>query len=270
VNLISVELSEKQFRKISRLVYVLCGINLKDGKQALVRSRLMKRLRALRLPNFDTYLKYLESEEGRGEISFLIDVITTNKTSFFREPEHFNYLREHILPELSFRRLRFWTAACSSGEESYSLAILLRENIADTVMGDVKILATDISTQMLEKARRAVYGKDELREIPSGMLQKYFNRTEADPPAYQVRENVRSMVRVARLNLMDAWPMKGPFNVLFCRNVMIYFDKSTQQKLINRFWEYLEPGGYLFVGHSEGLSAISHKFHYVRPAVYRK
>lgn len=270
-NLMSAELGEKEFKKISRLVYSLCGIYLRDGKQALVRARLMKRLRALHLSDFETYLKYIESDGGHQEIGCLIDVITTNKTSFFREPEHFNYLEKKILPELTCRRLRFWTAACSSGEESFSLAMLLRENISDSDSKDMKILATDISARMLEKARRAVYAEPDLGGLPPVFVSKYFFRIQEGPPRlWQVKENIRKMVRVARLNLMDAWPMKGPFDVIFCRNVMIYFDKPTQEKLINRFWDLLDPGGYLFVGHSEGLSAISHKFRYIRPAVYRK
>lgn len=271
MDLMFVELSEKQFRKVSRLVYRLCGINLKEGKQALVRARLMKRLRALKLPDFDTYLKYLESDAGYQELSFLIDVITTNKTSFFREPEHFSYLRDSILPKLKHRRLRFWTAACSSGEESFSLGILLRESISDIDYKDVKILATDISARMLEKAREAVYTEDEIRDVPPAIFHKYFTKVREEPlRSYQVKSNIRAMVKIARLNLIDLWPMKGPFDVIFCRNVMIYFDKQTQETLINRFWNLMEPGSYLFVGHSEGLSAISHKFRYVRPAIYRK
>lgn len=267
----SAELTEKQFKKVSHIIYSLCGICLKEGKEALVRARLMKRLRALGMENFDVYLKFIESDKGIQELSFMVDAITTNKTSFFREPAHFNYLRDKILPGLNSRRLRFWTAACSSGEEPFSLAILLKENIPDIDFKDVKILATDISTRMLERAHRAVYDEETLQEIPPQLLQKYFTRVQNESyRTYQVRNNIREMVRVARLNLMDTWPMKGLFNVIFCRNVMIYFDRSTQQKLINRFWNFLEQGGYLFVGHSEGLSAISHKFHYVRPAIYRK
>lgn len=269
MNFISAELSEEQFKKISRLVYRLCGIHLKDGKQAMVKARIMKRLRILHLSSFEEYLSYIEKEKG--ELGFLIDVITTNKTNFFREPEHFNFLRDEVLPEMTDRRLRFWTAACSSGEESFSLAILLNEKLPDKAFKDVKILATDISAKMLEKARRAVYAEDEIRMIPQPLLQKYFVKVHEGPPrAYQVKDDVRSMVRLARLNLMDSWPMKGLFNVIFCRNVMIYFDKPTQQRLINRLWDFLEPGGWLFVGHSEGLSAISHNFSYIRPAVYRK
>lgn len=269
MDLMSVELTEKQFRKVSHIVYHLCGINLKDGKQALVRARLIKRLRALKLPDFDTYLKYVESKNGQQELRFLIDVITTNKTSFFREPEHFNYLRDKILPKLTKRRLRFWTAACSSGEEPFSLGILLRECLPDIDVKDVKILATDISTEILEKARISVYGEEDIRHLPSPFLQKYFTKVRGTR-TWQVKEDVRAIVRLARLNLMDTWPMKGLFDVIFCRNVMIYFDKPTQETLINRFWNFLEPGGYLFVGHSEGLSAITHQFNYIRPAIYRK
>lgn len=272
MNLMAADLNEAQFQKISRMIYRLCGINLKDGKQALVRARLMKRLRALKLDSFDAYVKFLDSEEGKSELSFMVDVLTTNKTSFFREIDHFHYLRDVVLPELTpQRKMRFWTAACSSGEEAYSLGILLLENIPDISGKDVKILATDISMRMLERARLASYSDDMVRDVPNEYLRKYFQRVRVDgQSAFQVRSDVRSMVRLGWLNLVDNWPMKGPFDVIFCRNVMIYFDRATQQRLVNRFWSLLASGGYLFVGHSEGLSAVSHKFRYVRPAVYRK
>ena len=267
----SIELNEKHFKKVSQLVYRFSGIKLRAGKEALVRARLMKRLRALGMGSFEEYFKYIESDKRGEELSCMIDVMTTNKTSFFREAGHFNYLREKILPELKDQRLRFWSAACSSGEEPFSLAILLMENVPQIKSRDVRILATDISTEMLNKAHRAVYEERTLRDIPRPLLQKYFVRVQKQPHrAYQVKDNISSMVQLAWLNLMDSWPMKGPFNVIFCRNVMIYFDSPTQQNLINRFWELLEPGGYLFVGHSESLSTISHKFQYMRPATYRK
>ena len=270
MTLMSIELNEKHFKKVSRLVYRFSGINLKDGKEALVRARLMKRLRALGMGSFEEYFKYIENDRGE-ELGRMIDAMTTNKTSFFREAEHFNYLREKILPELKDQRLRFWSAACSSGEEPFSLAILLMENIPLIKSMDVRILATDISTKMLNKARKAVYEEETLRNVPKLFLQKYFVKVRNKSfLAYQVKDNVSSMIQFSWLNLMESWPMKGPFNVIFCRNVMIYFDRPTQQKLINRFWELLEPGGYLFVGHSESLSAISHKFKYIRPATYRK
>jgi len=271
MNLMSVELSEQHFHKISALVYRSCGINLKPGKEALVRSRLMKRLRAQRIDSVREYLEYIESSEGRHELALLIDVMTTNKTSFFREVEHFNYLRDHVLPGLKSHRLRFWSAACSSGEEPYTLAIWLREHVPGIDRKDALILATDISKRMLEKAHLAVYSAETLKNLPSPQFRKYFNKINGQPSgSYRIADEVRKMVRLAWLNLLESWPMKGPFNVIFCRNVMIYFDRPTQQRLINRFWELLEPGGFLFVGHSEGLSAINHNFRYMRPATYRK
>jgi chemotaxis protein methyltransferase CheR len=271
MNLISTVLEDKDFRKISELIYRLCGINLKENKKALVRARLMKRLRALGLGSIKEYIKHLENDQGEKEMSLLVDAITTNKTSFFREVDHFHYLGDEILPALKNPRLRFWTAACSSGEEPISLSILLREKLPDIESRDVRILATDISTKMLEIARKAVYVEEALEGIPSNYLRKYFIAIQEGPRRfYQVKDNVRNLIKLAWLNLMDSWPMKGPFNVILCRNVMIYFDKATQQKLISRFWDLLEPGGYLFVGHSEGLSSISHDFRYIQPAIYMK
>lgn len=269
--LIPPDLTERHFQKISQLVYQLSGINLKEGKESLVRFRLLKRLRALGIESFDEYMKYLEHDKSRKEIFSLIEVMTTNKTNFFREMEHFRFLREKIVPGLKGSRIRFWSAGCSSGEEPFSLAILLREEIPDLDSRDVKILATDISIRMLERVKRAVYDKETLRDLSPILLQKYFLPVRNESLwAYQVKGNVRAMVRTAWLNLMDPWPMKGPFNGIFCRNVMIYFDRQTQQKLINRFWDLLAGGGFLFLGHSESLSAISHKFTYVQPAVFRK
>ncbi len=271
MNILSTELSDRDFQKVSKLIYNLCGINLKEGKKALVRARLIKRLRALNIESIKKYIKYLESKNGSQEMGLLVDVMTTNKTSFFREIEHFNFLGNHVLPELKDERLRFWTAACSSGEEPYSLSILLREKLPDIESRDVRILATDISMQMLEKARHAIYGKEIFLGLPQQYLNKYFKMAQnGRSHVYQADSKIRSLVKFAWLNLIESWPIKGPMNVIFCRNVMIYFDKITQEKLINRFWEIIKPGGYLFVGHSEGLSGISHNFKYIKPAVYMK
>jgi len=265
------ELDAKQFDTVSRLVYRASGINLKEGKEALVRARLMKRVRALRLSSIQAYMRYVESDAGAGELECMIDVMTTNKTGFFREIDHFNFLRETILPDLTGSRLRFWSAACSSGEEPFSLAISLRESLTDIDARDCLILATDISKRMLEKARQAVYSRESVRNLPEAIVRKYFDKISTGPGSqYRVKDPVKELVRLRRLNLMEPWPMKGPFDVIFCRNTMIYFDRPTQQNLINRFWGLLRSGGYLFVGHSEGLSGISHRFQYVRPATYRK
>ncbi|MFO7707951.1 MAG: protein-glutamate O-methyltransferase [Desulfobacterales bacterium] len=271
MNLGCAELDLNQFNKISALVYRASGINLKQGKEALVRARLMKRLRSLGVERVEDYLAFIDSEQGVEEVACLIDVMTTNKTSFFREVEHFHFLRDRVLPELALDRVRLWSAACSSGEEPYSLAMILCEHLKGLESRDVRILASDISRQMIAKARRAVYPQTVAAELRGSPYAKYFAAAAGDgEQGCRVVERVRNLVHFAHLNLMEAWPMKGPFQVIFCRNVMIYFDRPTQQELVNRFWDYLAAGGYLFVGHSEGLSAIRHRFTYMRPAVYQK
>ncbi len=265
------DLTAEQFRTISQTVHRICGINLRSGKEALVRSRLMKRMRLLGIGSFDEYLAYMNDDGSGKELGHMIDAITTNKTAFFREAEHFTYLRKHILPGTTNKRIRFWSAGCSSGEEPYSLAIILHEDIPYVNCADVKILATDISVRMLDRVRTGAYGEHALQGVPPTLIQKYFDRrNSAAECTYRIKDCVKSLVQVVWLNLIDPWPMKGPFAGIFCRNVMIYFDRPTQQKLVNRFWDLLEPGGHLFVGHSESLSGISHKFLYVRPAVYQK
>jgi chemotaxis protein methyltransferase CheR len=266
----SAELTDTHFDTIRRMVYQKAGIHLKSGKEALVRARLMKRLRALGMTSIPDYMRLIQSQEGSAEVGFMIDAMTTNKTSFFREATHFEFLRETVLPEIAHRhRLRFWSAACSSGEEPFTLAMVLRESLPDIHNKDALILATDISRRMLEAASRGCYSADRLRDMNRERLGRHFSR-ERGGCSYRVQPEIRNLVRFAYLNLMEKWPMKGPFQVLFCRNVMIYFDRPTQQDLVNRFWDMLGPGGYFFVGHSEGLSAIRHQFQYIKPAVYRK
>ena len=272
-DLAAVELSDAQFAQIGELVYRLCGINLHAGKAGLVKTRLLKRLRALEVDSFDSYLDLVRRDASGGEVRAMIDALTTNKTSFFREAQHFDFLGDRVLPDLRAegRPMRFWSAGCSSGEEPYSLAILLREEVPDLDRMDARILATDISTRVLVMARQAVYGEDQVRGIPTLLLARYFEPAgTGGARAYRVRESVRNMIALARLNLMAEWPMKGPFDVILCRNVMIYFDKPTQHRLIRRFVGLLRPGGYLFVGHSESLAAWSSEIRYVQPAVYTK
>ncbi len=264
-------MTDAQFNKVKDVVYRECGICLKSGKEALVKARLTKRLRALRMGSFGEYIDYLENEGGEMELSSMIDVITTNKTSFFREIDHFHFLRDTVLPKLQSRKVRFWSAGCSSGEEPFSLAMLLLESLPDFASRDVLILATDISTRMLEQTKSAVYTREKLASLPKSFIHRYFVKVPSGGPGtYQLSPEVRKIVRPARLNLMDSWPMKGPFDAIFCRNVMIYFDSQTQHALVNRFYDFLAPGGYLFVGHSEGLSSVQHKFRYQQPAVYKR
>lgn len=268
---ISTELTDAQFDAIRTMLYRLCGIHLSSGKEQLVKSRLMKRLRTLGLYNFREYLSHLENDASGGELIYMIDALATNKTDFFREMQHFEYLRRHILPEMRGDSMRFWSAGCSSGEEPFSLAIVLREEITDIDRKDIRILATDISTKMLKIAAEAVYSREVLDDVPKTILNKCFAVVPGSSPLlYRVNDAVRYLVRFARLNLMDSWPMHGPFDMIFCRNVMIYFDDETRRMLIHRFYNVLRPGGYLFVGHSESLAALTHEFHYVQPAIYRK
>jgi chemotaxis protein methyltransferase CheR len=271
--LFAMDLTSAQFDTIRSLLYETCGIKLAKGKESLVKSRLMRRIRVLGLSGFDEYLDHLESDTANGEHIALIDALTTNKTSFFREYDHFTFLRERILPHLlsEKRSLRIWSAGCSTGEEPYSIAMELIKAIPDIAYRDVRVLATDISTRVLKTAQDGAYGLDEVRDVPASLLQKYFTCSGAkNERVYRINENLRKMVRFAPLNLMGHWPMKGPFDVIFCRNVMIYFEKPTQQWLVQRFWHLLESGGYLLVGHSESLTASAHKFRYVQPATYLK
>jgi chemotaxis protein methyltransferase CheR len=266
-----IKLKKAQFEKISQQVYQLAGINLHPGKQELVNARLTKRLRVLGLKSFDAYIEYLKQVNPEGELVAMVEAMTTNKTSFFREPQHFDYLHQQIVPGLKNRRIRVWSAGCSSGEEPYSTAILLNETTENHALWDIRILATDLSRPMITHARKGVYSTQHLRDVPPLLLSKYFTCIETNPVRrYRVTEPIRRHVHFACLNLMGEWPMSGPFDVIFCRNVMIYFDKPTQERLVHRFWKLLRPGGHLFVGHSESLAGSPHKFHYVQPAIYMK
>ncbi len=266
------ELGEREFRRISAMAYRIARLNLHEGKRMLVQNRLSKRLRALGLPGFREYLDFLD--ENPEEVRVMVDCLTTNFTRLFREPEHFDFLRDEVIPwmdELDHERIRLWSAGCSSGEEPYSIAIFLREHMENLDSRDLLILATDISARALAKAKEGVYREEQLRDCPAPWRVKYFTRIRVNGETYyRVSPVIYRMIRFRYLNLADRWPMKGPFHVIFCRNVMIYFDRDTQQELVLRFYDYLVPGGYFLVGHSESLARIRNPFVYCRPSVYRK
>lgn len=264
---LAVELSKAQFEQVRRIVYEKCGINLTPGKEELVKARLIKRLQMVNLHDIDDYLRFVKQDSSGKEMAQMLDVLTTNKTYFYREPDHFNYFCQQILPNLRQPKLRIWSAGCSSGDEPYTLGMLLREHMKNVDRLDVRILATDLSMRVLEKARAAIYPPEALNDLPPALRQKHFTSING---TYRVNDNVRKFVSFARLNLLENWPMKGPFDVIFCRNVMIYFDLETRDRLVNRYWKMLAPGGYLFIGHSESLNGINHQFHYLQPAAYRK
>lgn len=264
------ELTPTQFARITGMLYDHSGIRMREGKEGLVRARLAKRLRALNLSDYDAYLSYVEKEPDRTEFAEMIDVLTTNKTSFLRESSHFDFLRDEVFPTLS-GPVRLWSAGCSSGEEPYTLAMLMQETFENAAARDVRVLATDISHRVLATAKAGSYSAEIMADVPAAWLKRYWTRrTDGGRDVYEASAALRKLVHFAKLNLMEKWPMQGPFDAILCRNVMIYFDKGTQQKLVERYHALLKPGGYLFVGHSESLTGLAHRFKYVQPAVYVK
>ena len=274
----SIVLSENDFRKISNMVYDHCGINLHAGKKELVRARLAKRLRLGSFKTFPEYMNHVLKDKTGKEFSLLIDSLSTNLTSFFREIQHFEFLQSRFLPALldqkrqkSNFRLRAWSAGCSSGEEPYSIAIALLEATQGKGRWNIKVLATDISASILELAKTGVYDIERVEPVPSLQKQKYLVPHRRNGyKVFEVSKRLRDTVIFSYLNLMNDWPIKGPLDFIFCRNVMIYFDKATQSCLVNRFWDLLDSGGILFTGHSESLTGIEHKFKYVQPTIYMK
>jgi chemotaxis protein methyltransferase CheR len=274
--MISTDLTDTDFRRFSRLVHENCGINLHNGKKELLRARLAKRLRATGFKSFKAYWRYVTEDETGEELVRMLDAVSTNLTSFFREEKHFDFLKEKVLPsfvrkERDCGKLRFWSAGCSSGEEPYSLAILLLEHFGEQSPFDLRILATDISTRALSMAQRGVYAGKRLSKIPKISLRRYFQKGHGSQEGnFKVKPAVRRIIEFRRFNLMDPYPFREIFDVILCRNVMIYFQKKTQQALVNKFYDALADGGYLLVGHSETLAGVHHPFQYITPGVYRK
>jgi chemotaxis protein methyltransferase CheR len=276
------ELSDRDYQAIASFVHKASGINLLDGKKELVRARLIKRINQLEFKDFKSYFKFVTSDASGDEMVFLLDALATNLTSFFREPQHFDFMSQTLLPELEKRRkkpggggprLRIWSAACSSGEEPYTIAmVVLEKNPYFANGGDFRILATDLSTKVLNVAKKGQYGPESVKSINPVTLRNFMVKTPSEKGSayYAVTPHVRSLISFRRFNLMDPLPYKGPMDLIFCRNVMIYFDRETIGELIAKFYRILEVGGYLFIGHSESLSGLTHDFQYVAPCIYRK
>ncbi len=268
-------LTDRDFQTIRKLVYDHTGITLSDGKKDMIYSRLVRRLRQLGLHRFRDYVALLE-DESSDEIGNFINSVTTNLTAFFREQHHFDYLRDELLPELmkrraTDRRIRIWSAGCSTGEEPYSIAMTVREVIPENSGWQVRILATDLDTNVLATASRGVYSEERLNGVPKAMLKRWFLRGKgANAGKVRVREGLRRMILFKQLNLMKEWPVKPGVDILFCRNVVIYFDKPTQRKLFDRFADVLADEGHLFIGHSETLYKVSDRFRLLGKTIYRK
>lgn len=274
------DITTEEFQKIADLIYKHAGIKLKDTKRQLVRSRLKKRLRKLEINNFSDYYQRVQSDQTGEELSYLLQAISTNVTSFFREEKHFDYMREVIIPELLEKYnttsertyLHFWSAACSTGQEPYTMAITLLENIPNPENYRIRILGTDISREALQSAKRGVYRMKDVEDVPQMIRDRYFNTVTVNGERkVQVTEEVREMVTYGYLNLNgNDFPFSKKFDLIFCRNVTIYFDNPVVQKLINKFERHMKSDGYLFMGHSESLAGIDHNLSFKKATIYQK
>ena len=262
-----------EFQRFRTLIYDESGISLGEQKKTLLASRLAKRMRALDLATFSEYYAKVTQDPTREEFTRMLDLISTNKTDFFREPKHFDFLRERIIPELEdTKRIRIWSSACSTGEEPYTIAMTLFDHIRNPAQWDCKILASDLSTRVLAKAAAGTYDEERVHNVPADIVKRHFLRGRGESAGLlKVKAHLTDMIRFQRLNLMDdEFPIKHPLDLIFCRNVMIYFDRPTQETLVNKFYRYLKPGGYLFIGHSEILQWMTHPFKVIAPTIYRK
>ncbi|WP_376776023.1 CheR family methyltransferase [Rhizobium populisoli] len=271
-------LSKRNFDMLSKYIYDYSGIKMPHSKMTMLEGRLRRRLRVTGMATFDSYCDYLFKQGGLdSESIFLIDAVTTNKTDFFREPKHFDYLTRTALPEIirnyNDRRIRTWSSACSTGAEPYTMAMVLSEFLASSAPErDYFVLATDLSTDVLQKAQRGIYQSELLQPVPAEMMRKYVMRP-ADNRRQEMRivPKLRSKVGFARMNLMDGnYPIGDQMHLIFCRNVLIYFDKPTQQHVLSRLCESLLPGGYLFIGHSETVTGFDLPIKQVANTVFKR
>ncbi len=268
-----ISITEKEFKQLAEYIEYKYGIHLKPEKRVLVMGRLQNVLNSLDIDNFTDYFAHVTSDRTDNSEQVLIDRITTNHTFFMREAEHFEYYKNNVLPHLvqnvRNKDLRIWSAGCSTGEEPYTLAMINRDCLGnEKVYWDTKILATDISKKVLETAANGIYNDEELLQLPVCWRTNYFKNYNSRSSI--VKDLIKEDVIFRKFNLMDSFPFKKKFHVIFCRNVMIYFDNITKNTLINKFYDILEYGGYLFVGHSESISRDKTGFRYVMPSLYIK
>ena len=264
-------LTDSQYLKLSRIIYDTAGIHLGDNKKELVHARLCKMMRKRNIKGFREYLNILINDKMGDELTCLLDAISTNVTHFFREEKHFDFLIQHLEDNGFNGNLRIWSAGCSSGEEPYSIAIVLSEHLLKPISPIPVILATDISTKVLKRAVNGIYPLKAVDKVDKSLLKKYFLKGKnSHHGVVKLKKDILSMVTFERLNLMDNFHFDKGFDVIFCRNVMIYFDSITRQNIVRKFYDMLNPGGYLIIGHSESLNGIQHPFNYIQPTIYRK
>jgi chemotaxis protein methyltransferase CheR len=269
------ECSDRDLAAIVRMVYESSGITLHVGKRALVTARLQKRLRHTGAASFAEYVRLLQRDVAGDELTAMLDALTTNHTAFLREPQHFDFLAQTVLPQLRDRSrvtpILGWSAACSTGEEPYTMAITACQAMGEDGTRRVRLLASDISTRAIERAASGLFRAERTAEMPRHLVLKYFQKTAGPQPGVlQVSAPIRQMIEFRRLNLLQAAPPGPPFDFIFCRNVMIYFDRAAQQRVIDTLEARLARGGYLFISHSESLNGLRHGLTWVAPAVYRR
>ncbi len=261
-------LAAHEFEQIRQLAHRTFGLDLKAGKEELVSARLRRLVGNGNFRSFRDYCSHVLEDRTGESLAAMIDALTTNHTAFLREPDHFQFLREQVVPSLALREgAEVWSAACSTGEEVWTLACVLNEALPSR---RIQISASDISGKVLGVAAQWVYPAERCKELPSAWLSRYFVPDGRPPRNYQVNTEMRRQARFHRINLIERFSWPRQFAVVFCRNVMIYFDQQTQEQVVRKLADCLEPGGYLFVGHAESLSRITHNLEYVRPAIYRK
>jgi chemotaxis protein methyltransferase CheR len=266
------------FEKLSNFIYSEYGIKMPPAKKVMLQSRLQKRLREMKMNSYEEYCDYVFSKDGEAlELIHMIDVVTTNKTDFFREPTHFDFLQQTVLPEFVAREkqkrtMKIWSAGCSSGEEVYTLAIVISDFMEKHKNIDYSILGTDISTRILQKAFDAVYAEERAINIPLETKRKYFLRSkDRSKPSVRLIPELRKKTHYQRLNFMDEnYSIHDVFDIIFCRNVLIYFDRETQQKVINRLCRHLKTGGYFFLGHSESITGMKVPLVQLKPTIFMK
>jgi chemotaxis protein methyltransferase CheR len=271
------DLTEEDFRFLARQVYDLTGIVIHERKREMLYARLSRRLRSLNLSNFRRYCDYIGGPDGGAEIDAMINAVTTNLTYFFRESHHFEHLRDVALPAVAAARrsgkqkLRLWSAGCSSGEEPYSIAMTVKSAPVAFSRWDVRILATDLDTDMIAKAAAGSYRAADAEGIPAALAARFTDEVAtSDGQKIRMLDDLKELIAFRQLNLVGDWPVRGPFDVIFCRNVMIYFDHATKARLINRYADLLQPDGWLYIGHSESLSKVSDRFQPVGRTIYRR
>lgn len=269
-------LSDRDFEKLRELVTRHTGIAVGDGKRQLLLNRLSKRVLIRNLSSFTEYCEMIDSGEDKAELEVFVNSVTTNLTAFFRESHHFDLLRESIIPHClqenrHSKRLRIWSAGCSTGEEAYCLAITAYEAIPNIDHWDVLILATDLDTNVLSTAKSGVYSGERIEKVPAEYRRKWFKEGQgANAGKVCLSPQLKEIIRFRRLNLMNEWPMRGVFDIVFCRNVVIYFDKPTQARLFDRIADQMTPNGHLFIGHSESLHNVTDRFELLGKTAYRK